>query len=82
MTTEERIRNFIENELRYEGHSDNLTDETSLLESGVIDSLGIVKLVSFLESEFGIKVPDEEIVPRYFESIRALSTYVESKRTS
>jgi acyl carrier protein len=82
VTTEERIRNFIEKELRYEGLSEGLTDETSLLEGGVIDSLGIVKLVSFLESEFGIKVPDEEIVPRYFESIRALSTYVESKPTS
>jgi len=79
MATEQRIRTFIESELLVQGTSDDLGDDTSLIESGVIDSLGVVKIVSFLESDFGIDVRDDEILPRNFESIRAISDFVASK---
>jgi acyl carrier protein len=79
MTTEERIRQFIVRELLWEGAPEDLGDDTSLIDSGVIDSLGIVKMVLFLDSEFGIKIPDEEILPTNFDTIRALSSFVEVK---
>jgi acyl carrier protein len=82
MLTEERIRSFIQTDVQYAGRPSELTEDTSLLESGALDSLGIVKLVSFLEQEFGITISDEELVPRHFESIRAISMFIESKRSS
>jgi acyl carrier protein len=82
MLTEERIRSFIHTDVQYAGRPTELTEDTSLLESGALDSLGIVKLVSFLEQEFGITISDEELVPRHFESIRAISMFIESKRSS
>jgi acyl carrier protein len=83
MLTEERIRSFIHTDVQYAGRRPSeLTEDTSLLESGALDSLGIVKLVSFLEQEFGITISDEELVPRHFESIRAISMFIESKRSS
>ncbi len=54
--------------------------ESSLLDSGVIDSLGILDLVAFMEETFGIEPTDEDLVPENFDSVSALVGYVESKR--
>lgn len=48
----------------------------SLLDSGLIDSVGIFELVSFLEERFGVQIPDEEIVPEHFETIENLNALV------
>lgn len=56
--------------------------DTSLLDSGLIDSTGILELVSFLESEFGIQVQDEEIVPENFENVKSIAAFVERKRAA
>ena len=55
-------------------------DESSLLDSGVIDSLGILDLVTFMEESFDIEASDEDLVPENFDSISALVRFVESKR--
>jgi acyl carrier protein len=55
-------------------------DTSSLLAQGIIDSTGVVELVSFVEDRFGISVQDEELVPANFDSLAALSAYVERKR--
>ncbi len=49
------------------------------LQSGMIDSLGILDLVHFLEEEFPIKVSDEELLPENFQSLSAVVRFVESK---
>lgn len=51
----------------------------SLLDSGIIDSLGTLEVVTFLESAFGIVVTDEEMVADHFESIHAIAQFVEQK---
>ena len=51
-------------------------DHESFWETGAIDSLGILQVVLFLESEFGIKVPGKEINSKSFESIDAVAAYV------
>lgn len=51
-----------------------------LLESGIIDSMGILQFVGFIESEFGIEVDDEEIVPENFETIAQVAKFVEVQR--
>ncbi len=80
MTTEDKIRTFIIDELGWEGDPRELSPDASLIERHVIDSLGIVQMLSFLESEFGVRVPDEEVVPDNFESISRLTQLVESRQ--
>lgn len=57
----------------------NVSDQDPLLKNGLIDSLGILEVVTFLEKEFGFTVTDEELLPENFESIRGLSTFVQQK---
>jgi len=57
----------------------NIGDEDPLLKNGIIDSLGILEVVTFLEKEFGITVFDEELLPENFESVRTLSSFVQHK---
>lgn len=54
--------------------------DSSLLDSGLIDSTGILELVMFLETDFGIVVADEDVVPTHFESVRAITAFVDAKR--
>ena len=82
MTTEDRLRTFIAEELPWAGERSDLTPDFPLIDGGVLDSAGIVQMVSFLEADFGIKVGDEEVIPANFETIDAVSRFVEAKRSS
>ena len=57
-----------------------LERDTALLEKGILDSLGILDVVSFLESEFSITINDEELVPENFQNMDTLSVFVGNKR--
>ena len=57
-----------------------LQNADSLLESGIIDSLGVLDLVSFIESEFQIMVSDEDLTPENFQTIDRIMAFVEGKR--
>ena len=74
-----RIRTFIL-ETFPTARARRLTSDQSLLENGVLDSLGILDLVSYLEREFEIAVSDEDLVPEHFDSLDRLTTFVERKR--
>lgn len=56
-----------------------LQPNDSLLDMGVIDSAGVLALVSYLEERFGIKVEDDEMIPDNLESISNVARYVEKK---
>lgn len=56
-----------------------IADDSRLLESGVVDSLGILDVVTFLERTFRITIEDEELVPENFGSIHDLAVFVSSK---
>ena len=60
----------------------SLQPSTQLLESGIVDSLGMLELVSFLEAEFKIGVSDEDLMPENFESAARIGAYVVAKRES
>jgi acyl carrier protein len=79
MTAKERIRKFVVEELGHDRPASDLADETSLIDNGVIDSLAIVKVVLFIEREFGIKVRDEDVLPASFDSIASIASFVEAK---
>jgi len=55
-------------------------DEDSLIEGGIIDSTGILELIEFLESHFGIEVSEAETIPENLDSISCLTQFVLSKR--
>ena len=56
-----------------------LADDDSLLESGIVDSMGVLEIVSFLEDEFHITPTDEEMLSDNFESVCTISNYIEQK---
>ena len=76
---ESKIRSFIvDNFLFGEGEND-LGNEDSLLENGLIDSTGILELVAFIQQAFEIAIRDDEIVPDNLDSIDKISTFVRRK---
>jgi acyl carrier protein len=78
MNIEDKIREFIIKNLYYaEGAA--LSDDASFLAEGVIDSMGAMELVAFVESEFKIKVETSEVVVKNFDSIRKMANFVRRK---
>jgi acyl carrier protein len=73
----DEIRDHLEENLLY-GRK-GLADEASLLDAGLIDSTGVLELVTFLEDRFGLTVEDADIVPANFDSVAGLATYVEAR---
>ena len=73
-----KIRAFIIENFLF-GNDDGLSDDSSFLEEGIIDSTGVLELVSFLEEEFGITVDDEDLIPENLDSINNVTAYLERK---
>lgn len=57
----------------------NIGTDESLFESGLLDSFGLTDLVSKLEAEYGIRIPDGDLNPRKFETIDKITEYVEDR---
>ena len=74
----EQIRSFIIENFLF-GNENGLKDDSSFLEEGIIDSTGILELVSFMEEEFSITVDDEELIPENLDSIANVTSYLEKK---
>ena len=74
----DKIREFIVENFLF-GKDDGLQDDTSFLDEGIIDSTGILELVSFLEEEFLISVEDEELIPENLDSIMNVVVYLQKK---
>ena len=74
----DKIRAFVVENFLF-GSDENLEENTSFLDEGIIDSTGILELVSFLEEEFSIIVEDEELIPENLDSINNVTAYLERK---
>jgi acyl carrier protein len=72
------VRKFVNSELLYQ-EDQQIDDNVNLIESGVIDSMTLLRLVSFLEENYGIEIPDQEIVPDNFRSLNAISAFLASR---
>jgi acyl carrier protein len=73
------IRQFVMENAQGRGITE-LGDNDSLIESGIVDSLGIFRLVSFLEETFGVKVGDDEIVNENFQTINDIERFLGTKQ--
>lgn len=74
----DKVRAFILENFLF-GKNDGLKNDTPLLGQGIIDSTGVLELVSFLEEEFSVTVEDEELVPENLDSIDNVVTYLRRK---
>ena len=72
------VREFIIENFLF-GEAEKLQDDTLFFESGIIDSTGILEVVSFLEEKFKIKVEDIELIPENFSSILDIDRYLNRK---
>ena len=75
---ERRILEFIRSELMLDGGAENLSVDSQLL-NGVVDSLGLMQLVAFLEEEFEIEVDDSDISKEYFSTVGDIGRLVGTK---
>jgi acyl carrier protein len=75
------VRSFVVAEFLQGEDSPELADDTPLRESGIIDSLGTVKLVSFVERTFGIEVDARDATPSNFGTLGAIAVYVARRRS-
>jgi len=71
-----QIRQFISDNFLYGKPSESIADSDSLLEGGVIDSMGVLELVTFLEERFSIRVADADVVPQNLDSVGRITAYV------
>jgi acyl carrier protein len=76
---ESQLRAFISDAFPAAGDAGTIDSAASLIEGGVIDSLGVLSLVGFLEETFGIAVADDDMMPENLDSIDALVAFVARK---
>lgn len=61
------------------GDDDGFADDESLLDSGIVDSTGVMEVVAFLEESFGIEIDDDELVADNLDSVQRLAAFVARK---
>jgi acyl carrier protein len=77
----EKIRTFVIDNYLF-GEDEKLGNSDSFMESGIIDSTGILELVRFLEATFDVKVADEDLIPDNLDSIEKIVAFVQAKQAS
>jgi len=73
-----QVTEFIEQNFVYDQEM-NLNKDESLLDSGLVDSTGILEVVSFLEQNYNVSVEDDEMVPDNLDSITKISNFINRK---
>lgn len=76
MNKEQMLLDYIKQDL-LKGRVSNLSADDDLLDSGILNSLGILQLVSFIEERMDMEVPDEDVVYENFNSVSALVAYLD-----
>jgi acyl carrier protein len=76
------LKQFILNEILMDHIQNSLSSSDLLIEKGLIDSIGIMKLITFMEENYSIEIDEEDLIPENFETISALSAFVVRKRNS
>jgi acyl carrier protein len=72
----ERTRAYITENFLYMRRDFRLDDNDSLLGSGIIDSMGVMEVIAFIEDQFGVEVGDDDVTEENLGTIRAISRYV------
>jgi acyl carrier protein len=75
----QQIIDFITTNFLFDDIQTSLNEKESLLETGVIDSTGVLELIAFIEETYGIKVEDEEIIPENLDTILDITYFIKQK---
>ena len=75
----QQIIDFITNNFLFDDAQASLNEKESLLETGVIDSTGVLELIAFIEETYGIKIEDEEIIPENLDTILDITYFIKQK---
>ena len=78
MPPQHKIRTFIVENF-YVTNPESLVDSASLMDSGIIDSTGVLELITFIESEFNIQIANDEMVPANLDSVESIDAFVRRK---
>jgi acyl carrier protein len=78
---QQRVRQFVVENF-YVSDPSEVGDDTSLITTGLVDSTGMLEVIGFLESEFGIRIRDQEMVPDNLETIGRIAAFVGKKRAA
>lgn len=70
------ILSYIKEQMTSDGQENNISVNDDLLGSGILDSMGMMRLILFIESEFGMKVPPEDMVIENFMTITHINKYL------
>lgn len=73
------VKTFIIENFLFGDTSYALDDDVSLIESGVVDSTGVLELVTFIEDQFGLEMADSDIVPANLDSLVRIAAFIETK---
>ena len=82
MNTQEALKRYLTQDLLSDHKNLNLSIDDNLLIGGLVDSLGVMRLVNFVEQRFNIRVPPEDVTIEHFRSIRVIAEYIESRATT
>jgi len=74
-----QLRTFIVSNFLFGQDREDLTSDESFIDSGIVDSTGVLELVEFIESRYGIRVEDRELIPDNLDSLRQLEAFVRRK---
>ncbi len=81
MNVRERVREYIL-ETFYVSDPGELTDDLSLIDSGLVDSTGMLDIILFIEAEYGVRIEDRETIPENLETIARIAAFVARKTSA
>ena len=79
MTIKEQLKDYIAKNLLFSDDGFKYDDNASFLEEGIVDSIGVLELVAFVDETFGVEVEDHEVTPDNFDSVNKLAVYIQGK---
>ena len=75
-TIESKLASYIREECLSRNNKAELRYYTNLFDAGIVDSAGLISFICFMEKEFDISIPDEDLLPENFVSITSIATYI------
>ncbi len=80
LSVEETLIRYLRQECLSTAGNTSLAEDTDLFEAGIVDSAGLISFISFVEKEYEITVPDEDLLPQNFSSVARIAHYIRSHR--
>ena len=82
MTIEAQIKDYIASNLLFSDNGFQYPDDVSFLDEGIVDSVGVMELVAFVEDKFKLKIDDMDVIPDNFDSVTKLAAFIRRKASN